>query len=176
MMKSHPSLKSLFRESMVCLSSNAEFSVATELLWQHKETCSNGLGITAGLHNTQNFRLNIQGGGTGCPSTQVEYNYDTSFVALDSWHHLVISRNDEGVISQWYNGQLNYVYHDELVVVSDNVPFLLGHWLDGFSDFYTALSVDDLGIWNRTLTTDEVLELYLAPVNFRMHHSRELQL
>ena len=84
-------------------------------------------------------------------------------MALDSWHHLVISRNNEGVISQWYNGQLNYVYHDELVVVSDNVPFLLGHWLDGFSDFYTALLVDDLGIWNRTLTTDEVLELYLAP-------------
>ena len=141
--------------------SSLDFPVGTELLWQLKKTCSNGLGITAGLHNTQNFRLNVQGGGTGCPSDQVEYNFDTSFVALDAWHHLVVVRNNDGLISQWHNGQLTYMYEDELVVVSDNVPFLLGHWLDGSTNFYSNLSVDELGIWNRELSEAEVLDLFV---------------
>ena len=44
------------------------------------------------------------------PFDQVEYNFDTSFVALDAWHHLVVVRNNDGLISQWHNGELTYAY------------------------------------------------------------------
>lgn len=77
----------------------------------------------------------------------------------DSWHHVVGTLNDTGGVSIYIDGEINKSdvggysgFKTNLVILGNTNPVGDGLWYDG--------EIDEMGIWNKTLTASEVSDLW----------------
>ena len=80
---------------------------------------------------------------------------------LDTWTHLVAQFDGTKVI-YWKNG-FNFINSTESLDTTDS-DFTIGEVSCIASTFDANASVDEIGIWNRLLTGNEILELYNSGV------------
>ena len=96
-------------------------------------------------------------GETGCNSGGRDYEISNLH---EGWHHFVISI-DTQTYTVYYDGEILYnAIHSGFDCV-DNVNKLnLGNDIGGGAKEYTNMLMDDIGIWNRALTEQEIQNLY----------------
>ena len=79
---------------------------------------------------------------------------------INSWQHIVFTY--ENSTTKWYiNGVLSYTAPFSYISNS-NIPFNIG---SGGNRYFFNGSLDDIGIWNRALTTCEINQLYTSSIS-----------
>ena len=86
----------------------------------------------------------------------------TTFPELNSWYHIVGVKNN-GVISLYING-ISVGSANQIIqgAIATNLPLTFG-WFTGTGQFMNG-KLDDIGIWNRALTPQEITNLYTSTV------------
>lgn len=83
-----------------------------------------------------------------------------TILVLGRWYMITITRNDSGV-AVWLNGTLNQTAElSEDFFIGQNFCFGSGGTACGVETRVDNLIIDEIGFWNRTLNTTELLELY----------------
>ncbi|MBT5021453.1 LamG domain-containing protein [Candidatus Woesearchaeota archaeon] len=95
-------------------------------------------------------------------------NWDYQF-SLDTWYHIFIARDvNENTVNFYVNGknEQTYSYTSDPSVgggstssmfLGNNIGYSAGRFLNG--------TIDEIRVWNRTLTTDEVYTQYASNLN-----------
>jgi len=95
------------------------------------------------------------------------FNYQefisTTTVPLSQWQHIVYTYTPNNV-DVYLNGILISSFSNVSLVISNNGLYYFGASISGTSQFYAG-KLDDIGIWNRALTQDEIISLYQAEVS-----------
>lgn len=113
-----------------------------------------GLSILTGGNISADFRQD----GAGSPVSPLQYNDG-------NWHHVVMTgvENTIGGVLLYVDGAL--VATGDSSTFTTNSPLIIGS-RDNGADFYDGL-VDEVGIWNKTLTPEEILQLYNSDSGIR---------
>jgi hypothetical protein len=80
-----------------------------------------------------------------------------------TWKHLVITYNNSQV-KLYINGLLNATTNYTTPITNINSLIYFGRHVDATYSYFVNGQLDDIGIWNRALTTCEVTNLYSTPV------------
>jgi hypothetical protein len=132
---------------------------------QHKDNCSRGGGPLLGIQNNQ-LRIVIHNCGQCSPNTcptQVDaanlYQFNPN-----QWYNLIITASqatNDFVI--YLNGAQVYSFDSPESFQQYGVqPLSLGKWHDSPDLYFTHAEKDDIGVWNRALTPQEITALYTA--------------
>lgn len=156
--------------------SNISFSNFTVSAWVYMNSNPGSLNTLVSKISTnfQNFELAINGGtsfpslawGTG--STWESINSTQAFPAT-AWHHLVISYNSSNIMTLYYDGNVvlsssttNFVNVANFKTYFGARPNTQG--ISTTSYFHNG-KLDDIGIWDRALTQQEITNLYNGVYN-----------
>lgn len=82
----------------------------------------------------------------------------TSLLLINTWYNIV-GKFDNGIWTIYVNGILKANNNTAIVNPDSNTPITIGN-SGNFQPFYGKL--DDIGIWNRALTQEEITNLYYA--------------
>ena len=132
----------------------SDFSQSPSHLFGKRSGCSGG--------NSINYQLAWQNDGfsqlllMGMSLTLCD-GFSAGFDVGSEWTH-VVTTYDDGWGALWVNGQV-FSACNSVIGATNNSPFLLGG-SGTCSGFYGCM--DQLGIWNRALTAEEISELYSA--------------
>jgi hypothetical protein len=90
----------------------------------------------------------------------------SSFNFVNNWKHILVSRQT-GVINFYIDGILDTTYVYNAPIQTNNEKFYFGvhKWIGqepGYFPYYFRGKIDDIGIWNRALTQEEVTALFNA--------------
>ena len=78
------------------------------------------------------------------------------------WHHFVVSINSSNY-TVYYDGEVLFSKaHSGFNCVDSNNKLNIGNDINGGDKEYTNMIMDDIGIWNRALTEQEVANLYTS--------------
>jgi uncharacterized protein (TIGR02145 family) len=100
-------------------------------------------------------------GETGCDSGGRDYEIPNLH---ENWHHFVISI-DTQTYTVYYDGNVLYNADHSGFDCVDNVNRLnLGNDIGGGAKEYTNMLMDDIGIWNRALSEQEIQNLYTSSI------------
>jgi hypothetical protein len=100
-------------------------------------------------------------GETGCDSGGRDYEITNLH---ENWHHFVISI-DTQTYTVYYDGNVLYNADHSGFDCVDNVNRLnLGNDIGGGAKEYTNMLMDDIGIWNRALSEQEIQNLYTSSI------------
>jgi trimeric autotransporter adhesin len=141
------------------LGANSTFSVS---IWVFQPLASYGVGMMHGTTTNNNFIWNFQTSATGDLQFGTNKQGSTwiwtqTSQTINAWNHFVANFNN-GAITLYKNGVLagsNTFTHT--AVLQAVLPIYLGR---GVSGNYYAGKLDDVGMWNRVLTTQEITDLY----------------
>jgi len=86
----------------------------------------------------------------------------------NQWHHIVGVRDNETILL-YVDGDLKYTETGVVQSVDVDNPLLIGQILEG--DYYTGL-FDELAIWKRAITEDEIKELFNNKMAKLISHTR----
>jgi hypothetical protein len=147
----------IYQTGMYCSS-----CVATNYITKGRNI-DNG-GLTIGLdHTNQKFYFQV----TGNPiSTNPPFSifYSESNIIYNNWT-LLTGTYDGNTIKIYVNGVLDksYSYISSVPINNDNILFGKQKGTSVFADNFNMLGkLDDIGIWNRALTQQEITNLYNA--------------
>jgi hypothetical protein len=135
----------------------------TYSVWLKKRTqTSAGVVLMNGTNTAGNFISNIQGQN----STQAGVNKQQSVWAwadcahtLNVWVHYAAVYSG-GILSIYKNGSLcDTVTYSNSGATAATMPLYFGRGLPGNSNFFTG-TMDDIGIWTRALSLQEITALY----------------
>ena len=112
--------------------------------------------------SSNNFSVGVNSAGN-C-NFQGSQSFTSIFYNLDSnWHHRVVTINNLGLIRDFLDGQLinsstvsNFQWCN-----STSAILKFGAWWNSDVQSWDG-KIDDIGIWNRALTQDEIANLYYA--------------
>jgi hypothetical protein len=116
-----------------------------------------GYGISAGTDNRSYAFLS---------ESQAVYGYST--LNDGGWHQIVASYNRTNNLDIYVNGNLissGSIAAASILNQSNSESLIIGKLSDGSywgPQYYTG-SVDDVGIWNRALSSNEISQLYAIP-------------
>lgn len=130
-----------------CITDLTTFQV---LMCQDSYLLSNGLFLAS----IKNGLFYLQGGGTYASAW-----YQSDKIATNKWYHFVMVRN--GSTNQYYiNGILvgNALSNTISSTVNPNINFVIGTGR-ALSEMFKG-KIDDIAIYNRALTTDEINTMY----------------
>jgi len=111
--------------------------------------------------NSNNFSVGVNSGNCNFQGSQ---SFASIFYNLDSnWHHRVITINNLGLIRDFLDGQLinsstisNFQWCN-----STSAILKFGAWWNSDMQSWDG-KIDDIGIWNRVLTSQEITNLFDA--------------
>ena len=145
--------------SVACWVQTSQFSTAQNI-WQ-KRRQSNGAGFYLGTEN------GIMFGGLNREPTVSAIPFYTPFTSFNntSWTHIVFNNNN-GALTLYVNGVLFSQVTLPQGALVGTMPFYLGKGFDMAPDAFGNRAftgkIDDVGIWNRVLTLQEIQTLYTA--------------
>lgn len=107
------------------------------------------------IQDTTNlFHVAISSDGSAQSSVQT-----TQAMVLGSWQ-MVTGRYNGSQLTVFYNGTYSNQLNFATGTYDSNRPFMLGAHSDGASASYDGL-MDEVTLWNRALTPDEIMDLYV---------------
>jgi hypothetical protein len=109
--------------------------------------------------NTDLFRPSISTTGTN------DYvNYSKRAVTNNLWHHLAFSY-DGNIAKVYFDGILDTMYFFSGSIKSNNLYSIrIGVSSENLSEFFNG-KIDDIGIWSRALTSQEIGVLYIGCID-----------
>lgn len=121
---------------------------SNQIIFQ-KRSANDGWSVIQAINKSLGFYL-----GTG---TAVEEVYTKSLLTIDSWTHIVLIHNDSHEVI-YINGEVDKAQANVTLTADPSSNLTIGSDDDG-SDWYLG-RLDEIGIWNRTITATEVTFLY----------------
>ena len=90
----------------------------------------------------------------------------SSSISLNSWNHFVFVHDENGGDSFFLNGSLinQNSFTGALCPTTNNLIFGADNYFSNYWRFFAG-SIDDIGIWNRALTPEEITTLFSATNN-----------
>lgn len=154
---------------------NAASMIGFDRLIGQEDDCSNvdeGFAFAFGNSETQNLRILLRNGSnTSC-------SLPSSLIPIGVWNHILVTYDGSGVSDQekcqvYLNGQIQELSYfgtlpANLDVSNANTPFQIGASScnqSGLSYFFEGF-IDDIAIYNRALTPEEVTALYYGTSDF----------
>ena len=150
----------------VSIWASQEDAAAYNGLIQHKNNCVRGAGWLVTLPGNDGVRLVRQNCGECSPSTCNAALDETISLPGDghAWNHIAATCNSEGFFQLFVNGQIVQEWTDASTVgVYGSQLLSVGKHQDGTTYLPLVGSADDIGLWSRVLTSEEILALYNAP-------------
>ncbi len=131
----------------------------TVSLWYNINTLKNYFSLIS-CSNTGTFNVHgFENGDLAINNSQFADISVSNFFTINSWNHFVITRNSSSQIAVWKNGIK--VHESTAVVQYGNVPFInIGNLDTNGTSFATDGKIDAVGLWQRELTEQEILNLY----------------
>lgn len=122
------------------------------------------IGKRADFSPTFNWQIAYGGGygpnfGSGTGPGVYNGAFSSETLLVNTWYHLV-GKFDNGIWSIYINGVLKATNNNALANPDTNTPITIGNSGNWQQSFYGKL--DDIGIWNRALTQQEITNLYIA--------------
>ena len=116
-----------------------------------------GFNSSIEVSNSSNFRIS-----NGSSSASYALGTAINIIQINNWNHIV----------QVYNGFEGFIYLNGVLIsntngnaiIGDNIADLLigkPNWVAGNAKYFHG-KLDDIGIWNRALTQQEITDLYNA--------------
>jgi len=138
-------------------------NTANQSIVQHKSNCSRGGGYIIGVSSGK-LRWVIQNCGncpSQCLSPYFEDHGNIMNIDTNQWYHITIV--SDGISKQFL--YVNSVKKDSIINSNaitnyGNVPFSIAKWHDSPDLYYTNGKLDDIAIYNRALTQQEITQLY----------------
>ena len=134
---------------------------------QHKENCTRGGGYILGIDPNGNYRYTSSNCGECQPlpcanSYEIGYiNWESGLLSSNLWYHLIVTNDGSGNYIFYLNGQVIGSESNENMIFDYGIkPFSIGKYHDGSNLFYLDGSIDDIGLWSRALTEQEIQNLY----------------
>ncbi len=134
---------------------------------QHKDNCIRGGGYILGIHTNGNYRYTSSNCGecqSNPCSNSYEINYinsDRGFLSTNLWYHLGVTNDGFGNYTFYLNGEAIGSENNNNMIFDYGIkPFSIGKHHDGSNLFYLNGSLDDVGLWNRALSEQEIQNLY----------------
>jgi len=93
--------------------------------------------------------------------------YTTTFYD-ENWHFVAIVHDENGRFELWYDGQLVASKTTTIVDIADTNKVRLGKYPSGTN--YFNGTIDEVRIYNRALTEEEIKALYYSSQNVRREH------
>lgn len=114
-------------------------------------------GLYSGGATGKGFRIFISSGTCGVQYS-VSSSIGSSSLSTGTWYHFVVT--NDGTNVRWYKDgsfvtSTSYSGTNQSTTASLNL-----HWSEGVGESKSATIFDEVGIWSKTLTADEVSELY----------------
>ncbi len=158
-----------FQNNIISIPHNSSFgflvnSGFTISIWCNISNLTNVFQIIGKRANgSPNFNWQIAYGGGNGPNFGSGtgpglYNgaYSPDFLLINNWYHIV-GKYDNGLWTIFVNGILKGTNNSANVNMDSNIPISIGN-SGNFEPFYGSL--DDIGIWNRALSQQEITDLY----------------
>ncbi len=153
-------------QSMVRTTPNFTFTSTSSFTisaWVYKSSTAGGVAMINGTTAAGNFIWLLQGGAAsmtyGTNKQQQAWIYLNAPFAINTWEHYVCVY-ESGTMRFYKNNVLEgtapFTY---TAVTSANMPLYIGQ---GISGSYFNGRMDDIGIWNRALTTCEINDLFTS--------------
>ena len=102
-------------------------------------------------------KIGVGGEYAGCQSSRTVYEAPGLH---NGWHHFVVSINSSDY-TVYYDGEVLFSKaHSGFNCVDSNNKLNIGNDIGGGAKEYTNMIMDDIGIWDRALTEQEVTNLY----------------
>ncbi len=121
-----------------------------------KTNYTDGLGYGLFINNDNHFYFRT--GTTGWVKTAVLSN---AMVTTGTWYHIVGVREDT-TLKIYVNGSLDNSTTGTLRDVDNTVSAVIGRFYSNHDDYYHNGTIDDVLIYNRALSAEEVEQLYWA--------------
>lgn len=146
-------------------SESGEFSIS---IWIYKRNqTSAGVVLMSGSQSAGNFITNIQGPSQfqfGTNEQQSAWTWASCNHTLNVWDHYVCTYS-AGNMTIYKNGvNQTSVSRAQTGAASVILPFYFGRGLPGGANNYNG-QMDDIGIWTRALTSQEIMALYTFPAS-----------
>ncbi len=88
--------------------------------------------------------------------------YQTTVLNLNQWYNCSFTYFN-GLANFYFNGNLVYT-HNYNASINNNVKWQIGARPNNPAEFFFNGKIDDIGIWNRALTQQEITDLYTANI------------
>jgi hypothetical protein len=137
-------------------------------LWIKPESDQTGFRLVAGVNDAGIETFQFWKNGTGnqygfrlAGTTQGNINIAESVIGTGSWKHVVCTWGSNTMTLYVNNSSQGTASTTGTLRSTNPAPFALGWRPDNNDGFFDGL-IDEVGIWSRVLTSDEVSELYNA--------------
>jgi hypothetical protein len=144
------------------------FDIVSMLISKHSPQCNNNEGTYVyGIWNeglTGNHKINF----SASPNfTSATYPNNQGLVSLNSWYQFVITYDDSlDVLKYYLNGILVDTKNLNFDILNNPFDIFIGKQ-DCGNQWHFNGKIDDIGIWNRTLTQQEITDLYNANICYQ---------
>lgn len=119
---------------------------------------ANGIQLLVNTINGFGYSIMLSNG------TQQQFNVGNAFQPINQWTHFIMTfNNDTGNASLYINGALNGTLVFGAGATIEKAGELEVGFMQGTSAHYNG-SVDEVGYWNREITSNEVSQLYNSGV------------
>ena len=133
-------------------------------VFQHKNNCSRGGGYILAVSGDK-LRLVIYNCGQ-CQLATCSSQIDLSNISTlnpNTWYNFIVTSNGSNSLKIYQNGTSIYELTSPNAFVDYGAQlFTIGKLHDSPDIYYTSAIKDDIGIWNRALTQEEITNLYYA--------------
>ena len=140
---------------------NPASSFTISFWYNRNNTATNGVLIMNATNAANNFIWLFQAGATnsqyGTNKQQFSWIWAQTTSTTSTWTHIVCVYNAGAMTLYKNNVQVATGTFTHTNVTSANLPLYIGRGVGG--DYYNG-KMDDIGIWNRALTTCEINDLY----------------
>lgn len=119
------------------------------------------LSYTVSISDTNKLRLSNSSSGT----SEISKQTTTSFLASEGFMHFVVTFDSSAGVAKFYKNGTYLTGEDGTGFstggVNNDVDFLMGSILNnGIPELFFDGIMDEVGVWNRVLTADEIVSLY----------------
>lgn len=144
-----------------------EISISMWVYWTGSNTYGMVIGNMDGGGGTDlNYAILTSGTGMTFYGTGNASSASTAAMTQNVWHHVVATRTLTGTAQFWVNGVAGSTANGPAPFSVPAADFRIGHREDNYASF--PGDIDDVAVWNRVLTSDEIAELYNAGAGFQL--------
>ena len=128
---------------------------------QHKDNCSRGGGyILEILNNSIRYTATNCGQCFNSSCANFFDRQNVSPIITSQWYLAVLTCDNNATYKLFINGSVVDSIQNFSTISQYNVPFSIGKHHDGVDLYFFQGKLDDIGIWNRALTSQEISALY----------------
>jgi trimeric autotransporter adhesin len=123
-----------------------------------------GVGCNWGFSNKFSLWMSPNPAGS---SWSILYNAKTNAnMPINTWTHIAVVKTDANHYNFYINGSLDTTFYSSTTATSYYTKMMFGHIDTAIATNEAFLGrLDDYGMWNRSLNSDEVLKLYAGSTN-----------